>query len=192
MIRCWLVQIRSKSACGLAYLEDMMIESRQRAVNARLIPFRQPTTGYGRAGHVCAGHTGAGRNGPQRQLGFTLIELMVALTIIGVLAMMAYPSYQDYVISARRVQAQTGLLELQQALERHRMRHPSYADCLSDGDCVLPDNDDYAFSIRSADTTSYVLEAEVKDTGAQSADSDCLQLTLDQNNAKTPTDCWMR
>jgi type IV pilus assembly protein PilE len=124
--------------------------------------------------------------------GFTLIELMIALSIIGVLAVLAYPSYQDFVISARRVQAQTGLLELQQALERHRLRHPSYADCLSDGDCVLPDTDDYAFSIRQADTTSYVLEAEAKATGAQSADTDCRRLTLDQNNAKTPADCWMR
>lgn len=124
------------------------------------------------------------------RFGFTLIELMVVLTIVGLLAMLAYPSYQGYVISARRVQAQTGLLELQQALERHRLRHPSYADCLSDGDCALPENDDYAFSILSADTTSYVLEAEATD--AQSADTDCRQLTLDQNNAKTPADCWMR
>ncbi|MFP4076152.1 MAG: type IV pilin protein [Halochromatium sp.] len=137
-------------------------------------------------------HDGTARSGAGRHFGFTLIELMVVLGIVGVLAMLAYPSYRSYAISARRVQAQTGLFELQQALERHRLRHPSYADCLSDGDCVLPDTDDYAFSIRSAETTAYVIEAEAKATGAQAADRACALLTLDQNNVKTPADCWLK
>lgn len=164
-----------------------MIAHQQRSAHAPLI-----LSGHRRVGHGCAVHGGAARAGARRHPGFTLIELMVVLSIVGVLAMLAYPSYQSYVISARRVQAQSGLFELQQALERHRLRHPSYADCLSDGDCVLPDTDDYAFSIGSADTTTYIIEAEAKATGAQASDSQCTPLTLDHNNTKTPADCWLK
>jgi type IV pilus assembly protein PilE len=44
--------------------------------------------------------------------GFTTIELMIVVAIIGIIAMFAYPAYQDYVKEARRTNAQSLLLML--------------------------------------------------------------------------------
>ena len=52
------------------------------------------------------------------QKGFTLIELMITVAIIGILASVAYPSYREYVNKSRRVQAKTTLVAAQQWMER--------------------------------------------------------------------------
>jgi len=53
------------------------------------------------------------------QNGFTLIELMLVIAIVGVLAAIAYPSYQDSVIKSRRADAKAALLELSVFMERY-------------------------------------------------------------------------
>ncbi|MFI3186333.1 MAG: prepilin-type N-terminal cleavage/methylation domain-containing protein, partial [Methylococcaceae bacterium] len=55
----------------------------------------------------------------QSQAGFTLIELMVTVAIVGILAAIAYPSYQDSVRKSRRADASGALLGLANAMERH-------------------------------------------------------------------------
>ena len=52
------------------------------------------------------------------QKGFTLIELMITVAIIGILASVAYPSYREYVNKSRRVQAKTTFVAAQQWMER--------------------------------------------------------------------------
>ncbi len=54
----------------------------------------------------------------QFQKGFTLIELMIVVAIIGVLAAVAYPSYKEYVARSRRAEARTILVASQQWMER--------------------------------------------------------------------------
>lgn len=63
----------------------------------------------------------------RRQAGFTLIELMITVAIIGILAAIAYPSYTDYVVRSRRAEAKQGLIELAQMLERNYTVANSYA-----------------------------------------------------------------
>ena len=53
--------------------------------------------------------------------GFTLIELMIVVTIIGILAAITYPSYQNYVRKAKRVEAQTALTELVTKLQKYKI-----------------------------------------------------------------------
>lgn len=61
--------------------------------------------------------------------GFTLVELMIAVTVIGVLAGIAYPAYKQSVLKAKRGDAQAALMEAANAIERYRARNNfSYAN----------------------------------------------------------------
>ena len=71
-----------------------------------------------------------------RSAGFTLIELMIVAVIVGILAAIAVPAYQNYVMRSRRTDAFNVLTSLSQAQERWRSNNPSYADNLA---TLLPD-----------------------------------------------------
>ena len=62
-----------------------------------------------------------------RSLGFTLIELMVAVAIVAVLAVLAYESYQNSLFKARRADAKTSLLDLASREERYFSVNNQYA-----------------------------------------------------------------
>lgn len=114
--------------------------------------------------------------------GFTLIELMMAVAVIGILAAIAYPSYTEYVMKARRADAKAGLLSLQLAQEKYRANCVQYATGLhattyscGGGSFNLvhvnssPDGH-YALSIVSASATAYTLRATRQVGGAQAND----------------------
>lgn len=63
----------------------------------------------------------------RRQLGFTLIELMITVAIVGILARVAYPSYTSYVVKSSRAAAQTELLQLAALQEKIYLNSSSYS-----------------------------------------------------------------
>lgn len=62
-----------------------------------------------------------------RQTGFTLIEVMVVVAIIGILATIAYPSYRDYILRGQLVDATNGLTSFRAEMERHFQDNRTYA-----------------------------------------------------------------
>ncbi|QEA38841.1 type IV pilin protein [Pistricoccus aurantiacus] len=123
----------------------------------------------------------------KRIQGFTLIEMMIVVAIVGILAGIAYPSYQAHVERSRRGDAIAKLLELAQAQERFMARCGHYATQIG-GKAVCDDSDEglgmkmqsqekfYQLSLVSSGATSYTLKATPQ--GAQSGDTDCTELTL--------------
>jgi type IV pilus assembly protein PilE len=59
--------------------------------------------------------------------GFTLIELMIVVAVIGILAAIAVPSYRSYIVRAARVEAQTEMLELASLQEKIFLNSNNYA-----------------------------------------------------------------
>jgi len=73
-------------------------------------------------------------NNMTRSRGFTLIEIMVVMTIVLLLAVMAYPSYSHFTVKARRIEGQVALLDLMQKQERYFSQHHTYLAFSADSD----------------------------------------------------------
>lgn len=117
--------------------------------------------------------------------GFTLIELMIAVVIVGILAMVALPSFMDSIRKSRRSEAFNGLAAIQQAQERWRSNHSSYTTTLSDLGVATPTSSGYyelslGTSAGAGDTinTAYVASAIGKDGTSQAGDAQCRRLSV--------------
>lgn len=122
--------------------------------------------------------------------GFTLIELMITVAIVGILAAIAYPSYQDSVRKTKRANAQADLMELASFMERkytETMAYPSTSIALPF--LTSPRNSTKAYDLtKVSDSSTFTLTATP--VGPQINDS-CGTMTLKNTGAKTPvTACW--
>lgn len=122
--------------------------------------------------------------------GFSLVELMIALGIAGVLSGIALPTYRQTVQRSQRQDARIALLRIQQFQERHFAEHLRYAarlavpaDTESLGIDSVSDGGRYELSLESnAEGLGYTALARAR--GRQAGDRDCALLTLDQSGRR--------
>lgn len=124
------------------------------------------------------------------QSGFTLIELLIVIMLISLLVTLGYPSYQQYLEQARRIDGQAALLDLANRLEEYYAEHDTYATATigthnSETDVLSYDTSSagwYILSIISQDDTTFLIQATPQN--AQENDTLCQSLTLNSAGEK--------
>lgn len=145
-----------------------------------------------------------------KERGFSLIEVMTVVAVIGILTALALPSFQEYVRRGHRAEARAGLMQAAQWMERVATANGVYpATTPKDGADVTPlpmslttvPGKRYAVSLKTSTESAYTLIATPM--GAQSEDK-CGAFTLDQSSVRGITfaaasgsadliaDCWNR
>lgn len=130
--------------------------------------------------------------------GFTLIELIIVILIVGILVAISVPAYQDYVRKARRSDAMDTMLGLQNQQERYRANNTTYGNEADLGlaEPVPTVENFYTVQISANTATGYTLVATA--LGDQVNDTDCagdnaMTITVNAANprgSKTPVACW--
>jgi type IV pilus assembly protein PilE len=145
----------------------------------------------------------------QRQ-GFSLIELLIVVAIVGILAAVAYPNYTSYVLRSRRADATAALTAIVQAQERYRGNRSSFSSSLADLKVnVAAITNHYDVSITNLDgvedlVSGYVVTATPARGSPQQNDKDCQSLSIrvdgasvnylavGQGDRVTSSTCWPR
>lgn len=130
--------------------------------------------------------------------GFSLIELMIVVLIIGIIVTFAIPSYKHVLEKSRRAEAQSALMELAAKMERYYTENHSYVGATL-SDLNMPANTEngfYTLSLSNLAASTYTLTATPQ--GTQTADTKCSAFSLNQLGQKTVsgtassplTECW--
>jgi type IV pilus assembly protein PilE len=126
-----------------------------------------------------------------KQRGFTLIELMIVIVIIGILAAIAVPNYQAYLIKSGRTAAQAQMMDIANREQQFLIANRAYVDMAT----VVASGFSLEESVRSRYTPTIALGTGAVPSftitftaiGAQVSDGD---LTLNSAGAKTPPGKW--
>lgn len=146
---------------------------------------------------------------PKPQRGFTLIELMITIAVVGIITAIALPSYNEYIRRSRRSDARVVLLQDAQFMERFLTENDRY-DLQRDGatPVALPNTISpaattgtqvmYNITLAAVNRNSYTLQAVPVAGNAMDGDV-CGTYTIDNlgvkgnsNNSRSTVDCWSK
>lgn len=136
----------------------------------------------------------------KKQKGFTLMELMIVVAIIGIISAIAFPSYNSYMKKSRRADAKVGLSKLADKQERFYLQNNIYTTSFAAtglNTSTTSDEGYYTFAVTSANTAGFTLSATAVASKAQANDTGCTVMTLSSTGARNPDgnpatekDCW--
>ena len=113
--------------------------------------------------------------------GFTLIELMITVSVAGVLSSVAYPSFMDQVQRVRRTDAVVALMQVQWAQERWRSNSTSYGSLAQIGVGATSSAGHYSLQVTGTTANGYDVLATA--VGTQARDATCALLKLSMQGA---------
>ena len=139
-----------------------------------------------------------------KQQGFTLIELMIVVVLIGIMAMVAIPAFNDSVEKSRRMDGHNALVGLQLEMEKYRGNCALFPTAIEGADdcanrkigySTTSPEGYYSLSVVAANSTGNAYKILADLVGAQAEDSACDPLTITVNNLnpkglREPENCW--
>jgi type IV pilus assembly protein PilE len=129
-----------------------------------------------------------------RQHGMTLLELMIVIAIVGILASIAMPSFNNSVMKARRADARNSMFDWQLRQAEYFSNNLSYdsVDMINGGGADTVDSGEgyYDITVSSASTTAFEMIATPKSGSSQASDSDCASyFCINQDGPLYTGDC---
>lgn len=127
--------------------------------------------------------------------GFTIIELMISLAVIGITATIAVSMYRPYVLKSRRADGISAILTLQLAEERYRSSNTTYGTLAQIGGSSASAQGYYSLAISNNTATGFTITATGQGNQANDSESGsgCSPLTLTVSSAtatRAPAACW--
>ncbi|WP_273285139.1 type IV pilin protein [Methylibium petroleiphilum] len=135
----------------------------------------------------------------RRTRGFTLIELMITVAVIGILAAIAYPSYTEYIRRGKISEATSALSVMRVQLEQWYQNNRNYGPVAGTCGVAVPSSPSFTFTCTASGTNNqaFLLTA----TGTTAGGMSGYVFTLNENNAQATTEfagaavtatCWMK
>jgi type IV pilus assembly protein PilE len=125
--------------------------------------------------------------------GFTLIELMITVSIMGILAAVAYPSYNDFVVRSNRAEAPRELVRLANLQEQLFVDSRAYTavvgELVGGTDAVYKTPSGYYKISATVVNSTFTLTAKAQGTQATN-DAACIKIEITDTGKKTPIACW--
>ncbi|QSX35416.1 prepilin-type N-terminal cleavage/methylation domain-containing protein [Shewanella avicenniae] len=122
--------------------------------------------------------------------GFTLIEVMIVVVIIGILASIAYPSYIDFVTRSNRAEAHAALMKVANLQEQYYLDNRKYTSSMSDIGVPVSTASNYYEISTTVASGGFTTFAKVVSSSVQKRDTQCQEMSINDKGEKKPSECW--